>query len=224
MQRDRGGHGLLGATAGVRAAHAGSVWFLQPEQRCGHARLARFLTPPPVVLSPRCCLFAHSPCRCHHPPTTPPHTFLLPSNLRVQSVLPSLLDHNSGAGRAALGGAKLPSVLCPLKGTLVTARGEDGDGGGMSVPRKSLAPQRAVVCSVGAGTAFSPQPEQLGGGGKRVLEGPPPALSIAKWLKTQISVFSPPNVSPTQHLDWELGCDPAEPERDVILVGTPWSS
>ena len=48
--------------------------------------------------------------------------------------------------------------------------------------------------------------------------------SIAKWLKTQISVFSPPNVSPTQHLDWELGCDPAEPERDVILVGTPWSS
>lgn len=99
-------------------------------------------------------------------------------------------------------------------------------GGGMSVPRKSLAPQRAVVCSVGAGTAFSPQLEHLGGEGgeKRVLEGSPPALSIAKWLKTQISVFSPPNVSPTQRLDWELGCDPAEPERDVILVGTPWSS
>lgn len=191
MQRDRGGHGLLGATAGVRAAHAGSVWFLQPEQRCGHARLARFLTPPPVVLSPRCCLFAHSPCRCHHPPTTPPHTFLLPSNLRVQSVLPSLLDHNSGAGRAALGGAKLPSVLCPLKGTLVTARGEDGDGGGMSVPRKSLAPQRAVVCSVGAGTAFSPQPEQLGGG----EEGPGGATSSPEHCKVvknpNFCVFTP---------------------------------
>ena len=224
MQRDRGGHGLLGATAGVRAAHAGSVWFLQPEQRCGHARLARFLTPPPVVLSPRCCLFAHSPCRCHHPPTTPPHTFLLPSNLRVQSVLPSLLDHNSGAGRAALGGAKLPSVLCPLKGTLVTARGEDGDGGGCPSPG-SLWHRSALWFAVLVLELPSPlSPSSWGGGGKRVLEGPPPALSIAKWLKTQISVFSPPNVSPTQHLDWELGCDPAEPERDVILVGTPWSS